>query len=117
MDSRIWYRAELTAEQVRRNLVAIIAERFAAAVRESEPSDGACLFTVDLAPRPGRVSARRRPRPAARLMLFFSPASIAIVAHIIAVCGAEPCEPPGRSGAVLVVGQETDWARLAWAAH
>jgi hypothetical protein len=49
--------------------------------------------------------------------VFFSPAAIAAVAHLIAICGAEPSPPLDRACATLFVGTTNDRDLLPRQAH
>jgi len=49
--------------------------------------------------------------------VFFSPAAIAVVPHLIAVCGAGPSPPPDRACATLLVGTQSDWDLLPRGLH
>ena len=49
--------------------------------------------------------------------VFFSPAAIAAVPHLIAACGAEPGPPPDRACATLLVGNDSDRDLLPRRAH
>jgi hypothetical protein len=72
-------------------------------------TDGACLF---LSTCHVRGKAAREDVSAGGEAIYFSPAAIAEVPHLIAVCGAEPSPPPDRGCATLLVGKETDWDLL-----
>ena len=49
--------------------------------------------------------------------VFFSPASVRLVPHLIVYYAAQPSHPPDRSRAALLVGTIADWDLLPWAAH
>jgi hypothetical protein len=55
--------------------------------------------------------------PAATAIIFFSPAAIELVPHLIASCGGEPGPPPDRADAMLLVGKLSDWSLLPHAHH
>jgi hypothetical protein len=114
MTSRLWYRAVLPDAPIGACQVPAIREHFADALGAAGWPDGACLFLST------RHARRRRVRDkdnAAAEAVFFSPAAIAAVPHLIAVCGAEPSPPPDRRGATLLVGKESDWDLLPRGTH
>jgi hypothetical protein len=78
--------------------VPTLREHFADALAAARWPEGACLFL----------------RPEA---VFFSPAAIAQVPHLIAICGAEPSPPPDRTCATLLVGKPSDWDLLPRGLH
>lgn len=63
------------------------------------------------------LGAAGRPDGAVPEAVFFSPAAIAAVPHLIVVCGAEPSPPPDRVCATLLVGKQSDWDLLPRALH
>jgi hypothetical protein len=92
----------------------MLTEHFADVLGAAGWPDGACLFLS------GDRMARKRPRKddgAVSKTLFFSPVAIAMVPHLIAVCGAEPSPPPARAGATLLVGKQSDWNLLPHGLH
>ena len=97
--SNLWYRAALPDAFLDARHVPMIGEHFADALDAAGWPDGACLF----------LSGRHT--------VFFSPASIATVPHLIAVCGAAPSHPPDRVRATLVVGRQSDWDLLPRELH
>jgi hypothetical protein len=97
--SRLWYRALLTSGPIGVRHVPMIREHFAEVLEASEWPEGACLFLC---------TSRA---------LFFSPAAIAAVPHLIVACGAEPSLPPDRTGATLLVGKTSDWNLLPYERH
>ena len=109
MISRLWYRAVLCDSQVDGCQVSMIREHFADALGAAGWPDGACLF---LSAPHTRARRARKQDAAVAGALFFSPAAIAAVPHLIALCGAEPSPPPDRAGATLLVGKESDWDLL-----
>ena len=120
MTSGMWYRAALTREQVAEGHVELARRLFADAISESPDPGGACLFVTshDAATNTGGVheEATDVDRIDAEA-LFFSPQSISAVPHLIAHYGAEPSEPPERSRASLLVGDEQDWDLLRHSSH
>jgi hypothetical protein len=96
--SRVWYRAVLSDGLVGMQHLPMVREHFADAVGAADWPDGACLV----------LSGQS---------IFFSPAAISAVPHLIVACGAEPSPPPGRSGASLLVGRESDWQLLPHELH
>jgi|SRR5687767_6235665 hypothetical protein len=97
--SRLWYRAVLSDARMGPQHVPTIGEAFVEVLGDTEWPDGACLFL------------------AGRDALFFSPAAIAVVPHLIVACGARPSLPPERACLTLVAGRESDWALLPYARH
>ena len=111
-DSCLWYRATLSDQLIAADQISTIREQFAEALGAAGWPDGACLFLVRRHCRRGRVRQDEEPQA-----IFFSPAAIAAVPHLIAVCGAEPGPPPDRAGAILLVGKESDWDLLPRQTH
>ena len=111
MTSCLWYRATLSDDLSAADQISMIREQFAEALGAAGWPDGACLFLVT---RHTRGSVRQDEEAEA---IFFSPAAIATVPHLIAVCGAEPSAPPDRGCATLLVGKESDWDLLPRATH
>lgn len=93
----------------------MIREQFADALGAAGWPDGACLFLITRDARPGRMR-KDDPRGEAEAV-FFSPAAISEVPHLIAVCGAEPSPPPERARATLLVGKLIDWELLPRPTH
>jgi hypothetical protein len=112
MTSRLWYRAVLRHAPVCR--VAMIREHFTEALGAAGWPDGACLFVSMRRTRGRRV---RAVDSAVAEAVFFSPAAIAEVPHLIVVCGAEPSPPPDRTCATLLVGKQSDWNLLPRQTH
>jgi hypothetical protein len=112
--SRVWYRAVLGDARVEACQVPIIREHFADALGAAGWPEGACLF---LSTRRARGRRRRGRDSLVAEAVFFSPAAIAAVPHLIAVCGAEPSPPPDRAGATLLVGEQRDWDLLPRRLH
>jgi hypothetical protein len=99
MATRLWYRASLSGEQIAAGHVAIIQRLFLEALTSADDSPGACLF-----------AAREDG-------IFFSPASISAVPHLIAQYSALPSPPPDRADAALLVGTDADWEQLPRSTH
>ena len=114
MTSGLWYRALLWDAPVDGCQIAMIREHFADALEGAGWPEGACLF---LSTRHSRGRRVRVHASAVAEAVFFSPAAIAAVPHLIAACGAEPCPPPDRASATLLVGKQGDWDLLPRAAH
>jgi hypothetical protein len=112
--SRVWYRAVLGDALVKACQVPVIREHFAEALGGAGWPDGACLF---LSTRHARGKAARQDVSAVGEAIYFSPAAITAVPHLIAVCGAEPSPPPDRGCATLLVGKESDWDLLPRGSH
>jgi hypothetical protein len=113
MSSRLWYRAELRDDVIAADHVSTIREQFTEALGAAGWPDGACLFLVTAHTRRGR--ARKGDEQAEAV--FFSPAAIAAMPHLIAACGAEPSPPPDRACATLLVGNDSDWDLLPRPTH
>jgi hypothetical protein len=100
--SGFWYRAPLSNAPdalIGARHVVMIGEYFAEALGGASWPSGACLF----------LSGSEA--------LFFSPAAIAAVPHLIVACGAQPSPPPDRIGATMLAGRETDWELLPYELH
>ena len=82
-----------------RHHVEVFRQHFAEALGDAKWPDGACLFL------------------SGRDAMFFSPAAIAAVPHLIVACGAEPGPPPKRARATLLVGRQSDWELLPREIH
>jgi hypothetical protein len=97
--SGVWYRAALTAEQLSSGYMMAVRDQFAEAVTAAGDPDGACLFTTgdDL--------------------VYFSPASVSAVPHLIAMLDAQPSPPPERAGASLLAGAQKNWDLLPRTIH
>ena len=92
----------------------MLRDHFADALESVGWPDGACHFLS------GRHTANPKTRDddsAVPEAVFFSPAAIAAVPHLIAVCGAEPSPPPDRACATLLVGKQSDWDLLPRGLH
>ncbi len=118
MTSGMWYRATLSTKQVAGGHVDVIRRLFAEAISGSGISDGACLFATSHDTVSGRLRENARvPLRNAPDSVFFSPASISAVPHLIAQYRARPSPPPDREGAALLVGDERDWDLLPRSTH
>jgi hypothetical protein len=114
VNSGLWYRAVLCDAVVGARQVPKLREHFADALEAAGWPDGACLF------RSGRHTAGTKTGEDDGTVLeaiFFSPAAIALVPHLIAVCRAEPSPPPDRTCATLLVGKQSDWDLLPRGLH
>ena len=111
--SRIWYRAILSAEQVAAGHVDGIGRLFAEAIAGLIESEGACLFVISAERAPGQRGGTDSEKDA----VFFSPASISAVPHLIAQYNATPSAPPDRVRAALLVGRQDDWNLLPHSTH
>ena len=116
--SGVWYSAPLTSEQVAAGGVGIIQRLFVDSTRRAADGDGICLFATSHGTRVGRLREKVRDDKAIEAdAVFFSPASIRLVPHLIAYFAARPSHPPDRGRAALLVGTIADWDLLPWAAH
>ena len=80
--------------------------------------DGVCLFATSHDTRPVRL--RENAEDDTMLdadAIFFSPASVRLVPHLIAYYAARPSDPPDRSRAALLVGTIADWDLLPRTSH
>jgi hypothetical protein len=118
MGSEVWYFASLTREQVAAGHVGIIQRLFADAIDGVIAPRGACLFVAsdDTGPDHARTVAKGQSSVEAGTV-FFSPASIALVPHLIAHYHAHPGPAPSRAGAALLVGYAYDWELLPQPSH
>lgn len=91
--SCIWYRGCLSDALIGAEHVPAIGKHFADALEADWP-DGACLFL------------------SGSDTIFFSPAAVASVPHLIVACGAGPSLPPGRASVTMLVGRQGDWELL-----
>jgi len=103
VNSRLWYRAGLCDAMIGTQQIPILVKHFAEALEAARWPPGACLFLSGHRSLPESV--------------FFSPAAIATVPHLIAMCGAEPSPPPDRDWATLLVGNQNDWDLLPRGLH
>lgn len=116
--SRIWYCARLTAEQIAAGHVEIIRRRFSEAVARAGAPEGACVFATSHDTRSARLHENAEDEVNGDAdAVFFSPASISAVPELISEYGAEPSEPPRRTRAALLVGDEASWDLLARSSH
>ena len=112
--SCLWYRAVLCDSLVAAHQVPVLREHFADALGAAGWPEGACLF---LSGRHTADAGSGEDGIAVPEAVFFSPAAIAAVPHLIAVCGAEPNPPPDRVYATLLVGKQSDWDLSPCALH
>lgn len=114
MTSRLWYRAVLSESLIAARHVPMLREHFTEALGAAGWPDGACLF---LSTRHSAGTRTGDDDSAVPEALYFSPAAIAAVPHLIAACGAEPSSPPDRACATLLVGKQSDWDLLPRGFH
>ena len=115
MTRGFWYRASLRDEPTADRKISIIREQFAVAVEAAGSPDGACLFLTGQ--HAGSGTAGESDTMEEADAIFFSPAAISIVPHLIAACSAVPSLPPDRACATLLVGKPTDWDLLPHPTH
>ncbi len=77
-----------------------IRDQFAEAITAAGDPGAACLFAT-------------KDEDA----VYFSPASVSAVPHLIALLDAQPSPPPDREGASLLAGTQKDWDLLPRAVH
>jgi hypothetical protein len=94
--------------------IPMLIEHFADALEAAGWPHGACLFLSEDRLSKARQGKDHSAVPAA---IFFSPAAITAVPHLIAMCGAEPSPPPDRDYATLLVGIQSDWDLLPQGLH
>jgi hypothetical protein len=114
LKSGLWYRALVGDAEIGTRQIPKLIEHFADALDAAGWPPGACLFLS------GHRFSNARPGKddgAVAEAVFFSPAAIAAVPHLIAVCGAEPSPPPHRDCATLLVGKQSDWNLLPRELH
>jgi hypothetical protein len=109
----LWYRAVASHASIAAKELPLISDYFSEALYIAGWPEGACLFMS------GRFSSGSAAgnENAGPVTIFFSPAAIEVVPHLIATCGAEPSPPPARADATLLVGKLSDWALLPYAHH
>ena len=113
----IWYRASLTSEQISAGAVCILQRLFMYSTRRLGGC-GVCLFATSHDTRPARLRENAEDDTIVDAdAVFFSPASVRLVPHLIAYYAARPSDPPDRSRAALLVGTIADWDLLPWATH
>ena len=113
MNSCLWYRALLRDAVIGTRQIPMLIQHFADALEAAGWPHGACLFLS------GHhfVRAQGKGDSAVPEAVFFSPAAIAAVPHLIAAYGAEPSPPPDRDCATLLVGKQSDWDLLPRELH
>lgn len=116
VSTTMWYRASLDDEQIAAGFVAAIRSQFAKAVQSAGEPSGACLF-VTSRQSAEELEAADDSRLNDEDAVYFSPASVAAVRHMIAHYNALPSPPPIRSRASLLVGQPSDWDLLPRSTH
>ena len=114
VSSGLWYRAVLCDALIGTRQLPTFRKHFADALGAAGWPDGACLF---LSRRHAAAKGSRKVDHATAEAVFFSPAAIAAVPHLIAVCGGEPSPPPDRACATLLVGKPSDWDLLPRGLH
>jgi hypothetical protein len=118
MISRLWYRVRLRPDQIAAGHVELIRRRFVRAVERVDGTVDMCLFIAAHATHLDDLRADGVGELGSTAdAVFFSPASIAAIPHVLARYGAELCEPPHRAYAALLVGEARHWDLLPYAAH
>lgn len=118
MNSGIWYRAALSTEQIAAGHVDVIRRLFVEAMTEVGTPPGACLFVTSHEMRAGRLRENAEDHITMDAdAVFFSPSSVSAIPHLIAAYRAQPSEPPERTRAALLVGEERDWDLLPRSCH
>ncbi len=98
--SGVWYRAAISAEQRTSGYVMAIRDQFAEAITAAGDPGSACMFATS-----------------EEDAVYFSPASVSVVPHLIALLDAQPSPPPERDGASLLAGTQKDWDLLPRTVH
>jgi hypothetical protein len=112
----MWYRALLSDEQISAGFVAAIRSQFAIAIQSAGEPAGACLFVTSR--EITEVGPPGEDDPVAdEDAVYFSPASVPAVRHMIAHYNAQPSPPPARARAALLVGEPADWNQLPRGTH
>jgi hypothetical protein len=115
--SGLWYSATLTSEQIAAGTVGAIQRLFTHATTSSI-DDGVCLFATGHDTRLARLRENAEDDLTVDAdAVFFSPASVRLVPHLIAHFAARPSHPPERARAAMLVGSIADWDLLPWADH
>lgn len=118
MRSCVWYRVRLNPEQIAAGHVEIICRRFSKAIEAAGGLAGACLFVTSHETRSDRLREDVADHAAVDAdALFFSPLSISLIPELLSTYAAEPSEPPERTQAALMVGQNRDWELLPHSSH
>ena len=113
-----WYCASLTTEEIADGAVGIIQRLFSYATRREADGLGVCLFATSHDTRSGRLREDVEDDGMVDAdAVFFSPASIRLVPHLIAHYKARPSPPPERGRAALLVGTSDDWDLLPRSNH
>lgn len=116
--SGVWYCASLTSEQIDEGAVGIIQRLFTYATKTVGDGHGICLFATSHDTRVQRLRENAEDDSTMDAdAVFFSPASVRLVPHLIAYYAAQPSRPPDRCRAALLVGTIADWDLLPWADH
>jgi hypothetical protein len=113
-----WYCASLTADEIAEGSIGIVQRLFSYATRREADGGGVCLFATSHDARAARLRENVEDDAMANAdAIFFSPASVRLVPHLIAYYGAQPSPPPDRTRAALLVGTSEDWDLLPWSDH
>ena len=116
--SGVWYCASLTTEQIKDGSVSIIQRLFTYSTRRVADGCGVCLFATSHDTRTGRLRENVEDDESLDAdAVYFSPASVRLVPHLIAYYAARPSAAPDRLRAALLVGTFADWDLLPWADH
>lgn len=113
VSSGLWYRVVARDASIAATQLPLISDYFAEAIFVAGWPEGACLFMTGSCSS-DMTDHRDETEPA---IIFFSPAAIELVPHLIASCGAAPSLPPDRAGATLLVGKLSDWSLLPYSRH
>jgi hypothetical protein len=114
----VWYRALVTGEQIAAGEIGTIQRLFLTAITKANLPAGACLFATSHDTRVDGLLEDAEDGVAGNVdAVFFSPASISAVPHVIARYGGEPSGPPDRARAALLVGTDSDWDLLPRFSH
>ena len=116
--SGVWYCASLTSEQIDAGAIGIIQRLFTHATQTAIDGQGVCLFATSRDTRIRRLRKKTEDDATEDTdAVFFSPASVRLVPHLIAYYAAQPSRAPDRRRAALLVGTMADRDLLPWAAH
>jgi hypothetical protein len=119
---RLHHEESLRDDLIAARQVSMFREQFADALGAAGWPEGACVFLIMPASSSSLVTLQLEEcatitNSEEADAVFFSPAGIAVVPHLIAICGAEANPPPDRACATLFLGTTNDWDLLPCQTH